>query len=378
MRRIKVLIFINSFRAGGSERQALEVIRRLDRTRYEPFVACFQKEGPLLSELPADIGVIHTFPLQSFFSWASFKQGMAFSKLIQQAGIQIIQCFDFYSNLFAVPWGRISGIPIILGARRDEASMRTPGQHRTELLVYKLANGVIANAENIKDQLVVRDKVISDKVWVIQNGLDLDRFDGRRQHSLDSRKEKGAGPSVAVVANLRPEKGHLVLLEACRHLADRFSTLKVFIVGNGPIKELIAQRISELKLTHCVEMTGELKNVPAFFEVADIAVLPSLKNEGFPNSVMEAMAASLPVVATDTGGTGELVIDGLTGYLVPAGDPEALQNRLGKLCADPELRNKMGEAGRQRIIERFTADRMVRRFESLYEVLLKTSCRIRA
>jgi L-malate glycosyltransferase len=378
MSRIKVLIFINSFRAGGSERQALEVIKRLDRLRFEPIIACFQKDGPLLSELPSDIGVIHTFPLQSFFGWLAFKQGIEFSKLIRQAGVQIIQCFDFYSNLFAIPWGRISGVPIILGARRDEASMRTPRQHYAELLIYKLANGVIANAESIKDQLVVRDKLISDNVWVIQNGLDLERFDERRQHSLDSRKEKGAGPSIAVVANLRPEKGHLVLLEACRHLTERFATLKVFIVGNGPMKELIAQRISELKLTHCVEMTGELKNIPAFFEVTDIAVLPSLKNEGFPNSVMEAMAASLPVVATATGGTGELVIDGLTGYLVPAGDSEALQDRLGKLCADPELRKKMGEAGRQTIIERFTVDRMTRRFESLYEILLKRNCSIEA
>jgi L-malate glycosyltransferase len=371
MVRIKVLVFINSFRVGGSERQALEVIKRLDRARFDPVVACFQKEGPLLSELPTDIGKIHTFPLESFFSWSAFKQGKEFSKLIRQGGIQIIQCFDFYSNLFAIPWGRISGVPIILGARRDEASMRTPRQHYAEVLVYKMANGVIANAETIKDQLVVRDKVISDKVWVIQNGLDLDRFDGHRQPSLDSRREKSAGPSIAVVANLRPEKGHFVLLEACRYLAERFSTLKVFIVGNGPMNESIAQRITELKLTHCVEMTGELKDVPAFLRIVDIAVLPSLKNEGFPNSVMEAMAASLPVVATDTGGTSELVSEGLTGYLVPPADPAALQDRLEKLCADPELRIKMGEAGRQRIIERFTADRMVRRFESLYETLLK-------
>jgi len=370
MSRIKVLIFINSFRAGGSERQALEVIKRLDRTRFEPLVACFQKEGPLLSELPSDIDKIHTFPLESFFSWSVFMQGKKFSKLIRQAGIQIIQCFDFYSNLFAIPWGRMSCVPIILGARRDEASMRTPSQHRAELFVYRLATGIIANAESIKDQLVVRDKIVSDKIWVIQNGLDLDRFDGRRR-SLDSRRQKSAGPSIAVVANLRPEKGHLILLHACRHLAERFSMLKVFIVGNGPMKEPIAHRISELKLTHCVEMTGELKNVPAFFKIVDIAVLPSLKNEGFPNSVMEAMAASLPVVATDTGGTSELVSEGLTGYLVPPANSATLEDRLEKLCADPELRIKMGEAGRQRIIERFTADRMVRRFESLYDILLK-------
>lgn len=366
-----MLVFINSFRAGGSERQALEVIKRLDRTKFEPFVACFQREGPLLSELPSDIDVIHTFHLRSFFSWSTFKQGKEFSRILRQAGIHIIQCFDFYSNLFAIPWGRVGRVPIILGARRDEASMRTPRQHYTELFVYKLATGVIANAESIKDQLVARDKLIPDKVWVIQNGLDLDRFDGRRQHALDLRREGNPGPSLAVVANLRPEKGHLVFLDACRHLADRFSTLKVFIVGNGPMKESIAKRIGELKLTNCVEMAGELKNIPEFFQGVDIAVLPSLKNEGFPNSVMEAMAASLPVVATDTGGTVELVIDGLTGYLVPAANPEALQDRLGKLCADSELRKKMGEAGRQRIIERFTADRMVRRFENLYEGLLR-------
>src|SRR6478672_4420565 len=176
MTRIKVLIFINSFRAGGSERQALEVLKRLNRTRFEPIVACFQREGPLLSELPSDIGDIHTFPLQSFFTWPAFSQGRKFSKLIRQAGIQIIHCFDFYSNLFAIPWGRISGVPIILGARRDEASMRTPGQHRAELLVYRLATAIVANAEVIKEQLVVRDQVASDKVWVVQNGLDLNRF----------------------------------------------------------------------------------------------------------------------------------------------------------------------------------------------------------
>lgn len=370
MSKIKVLVFINSFRAGGSERQALEVIKRLDRMRFEPFVACFQKEGPLLSELPTDIGVIHTFTLQSFFNWSALKEGMELSRFIRQTGIEVLQCFDFYSNVFAIPWSRISGVPIILGARRDEASMRTPGQHRTELLVYKLADGVIANAENIKDQLVGRDKLASNKVWVIQNGLDIDRFDALSEPSC-SRMKTIAGPSIAVVANLRPEKGHLVLLDAVRHLTRRFPTLKVLIVGNGPMKELISRRINELELTHYVEMTGELKDVPAFLKIVDIAVLPSLKNEGFPNSVMEAMAASLPVVATDTGGTSELISEGLTGFLVPPADSEALQDRLGKLCADVELRNKMGEAGRQKIIERFTADRMVKRFESLYEALLK-------
>jgi len=369
MIKIKLLVFTNSFRAGGSERQAVELVKRLDPSRFSPMVACFDKEGPLLSELPPNIH-IEAFPLNGFLHWSALSAAIRFALFIRRSEFELVQCFDFYSNLFAIPLSRLSSLRVI-GCRRDEASMRTRWQHRAELLAYKFATCVLANAEVIKEQLVSRDKLKPEKVCVIQNGLDLARFDTCRQSPIDMPVETLPGPVIAVVANLRPEKGHLVLLAAAHRLMKRLPSLKLLIVGNGPMKEIIGQRIKELNLESSAKMMGEVKNVPAFLKAIHIAVLPSLKNEGFPNSVMEAMAASVPVVATDTGGTSELVVDGLTGYLVPPGDPEALQDRLGKLCADPELRKKMGEAGRQRIIECFTADRMVRRFESLYEVLVK-------
>jgi glycosyltransferase involved in cell wall biosynthesis len=115
-------------------------------------------------------------------------------------------------------------------------------------------------------------------------------------------------------------------------------------------------------------MIGEVKDAATFLRTVDVVVLPSLTNEGLPNVVMEAMAASLPVVATDTGGTSELVIDGLTGFVVSPGNAAALADRIGKL-SDVEARRKMGEAGRQRITEYFTADRMARKFEDLYSRL---------
>ena len=119
-----------------------------------------------------------------------------------------------------------------------------------------------------------------------------------------------------------------------------------------------------------VEMRGAVRDIPGLFRSVDIAVLSSLLNEGFPNSVMEAMGASIPVVATDTGGTRELVMDGYTGFVVQPGDAEAMAERINKLCVDQERRRKMGEAGHSRIVEGFTVEKMAKRFETLYLSLL--------
>ena len=373
MNKIRVLVFANSFRIGGSERQAVELIKRVDPARFEIVVACFQKDGPLLKELPLTITQLHEFPLHSFFHPSTAGQAFRFIRLLKRAHIQVVQCFDFYSNLFAIPLARLCGVPVILASRRDEASMRTLAQQRAELCSYYLATGVVANAEAIKDQLVRRDRVSAEKVWVIHNGLDLDRFDRHGGPPSEGTVSRRQGLTVAVVANLRPEKGHLVFLDAAQRLMKSNPQARFLIVGDGVMRERIETRVREGGLTGQVQLTGAVKDIPAFLRSVDIAVLPSLKNEGFPNTVMEAMAASLPVVATDTGGTSELVIDGLTGFMVQPGDAAALVDRIGRLCSDPEMRRKMGEAGRRRIIDHFTTDRMARKFEALYSRLASAS-----
>jgi len=117
-------------------------------------------------------------------------------------------------------------------------------------------------------------------------------------------------------------------------------------------------------------MMGEIREVGPFLHAVDIVVLPSLANEGLPNALMEAMAASKPVVATDTGGTRELVIDGQTGYIVPPGTSIPLAERVAQLCADPHRRRRMGQRGRQRLSQTFTAEAMAHNFARLYSNLL--------
>ena len=368
MKKTRVLIFTNCFRIGGSERQAVELAKNLDRDRFEPMMACFRNVGPLLEDLNGYVKDVQSFPLTGFRNMTALREGMKFFKFLRRARIDVLQSFDFYSNLFAIPLARLAGVPVILGCRRDEGSMRTPAHRKAERWSYAMSSGVVANAQAIKDQLLLRDGVRSERVWVIPNGLDLDAFDRRLARAKP--EPKNGEITIAVVANLRPEKGHAVFLDVAQRLADTYPSARFLIIGDGSMRYSIESKIKALGLTEKVRMTGAVTDVPALLRTIDIAVLPSLTNEGFPNSVMEEMAASLPVVATDTGGTRELVLDEVTGYLVPAGDAAAMEARIGQLCRDPEKRKKMGAAGRWRIVEQFSVERMARRFESLYDQLV--------
>jgi glycosyltransferase involved in cell wall biosynthesis len=372
MAKRRILIFANSFRIGGSERQALELFRNMDRAKFDLRLASFSTEGPLATLLPCPMDDVQVYPLTGFYRKSYLDQARRFYRYLTAERIEVVQCFDFYSNLFAIPVARLARVPVILGCRRDEAVMRTVWQQRAERWSYHMATGVIANAEAIKNQLVSRDGLRPEKIWVIHNGLDLKRFDFPGGLFAGVPVENG-NVTVAVVANLRPEKGHLVFLEAVQRLINNIPHSQFLIVGDGPMRETIENKVKELGSAGSVKMTGGVTNIPLLLRSVDIVVLASLKNEGLPNAVMEAMAAAKPVIATDTGGTAELVVDGLTGYVVPAGDSDVLAERMGSLCQDSEARRKMGEAGRRRIVEQFTADHMARRFEDLYHELVNAS-----
>jgi hypothetical protein len=155
-KKIRVLIFVNSFRIGGSERQAVELFRRLDRSRFEPILACFQKDGPLSEELPDGLHGVESFPLSGFFNSNALRQATKLYHLCRARQIQVVQCFNYYSNVFAIPIARLARVPVILGCRREEAVMRTATHQLAERWSYRLATGVIANAEAINEQVVVR------------------------------------------------------------------------------------------------------------------------------------------------------------------------------------------------------------------------------
>jgi glycosyltransferase involved in cell wall biosynthesis len=176
------------------------------------------------------------------------------------------------------------------------------------------------------------------------------------------------------VASLRSKKGQAHLIEAFVRVRRRVPQAGLLFVGEGPLRGALEARAAAPELDGAVFFAGHRADVPAILSRCDLFTLSSLE-EGMPNALLEAMAAGLPAVVTDVGGNAEVVEDGMTGYLVPAADPEALAGRLTELLLDPDLRRRQGEAARGRFESRFTVGRMISAYHALYDEILKPAAR---
>ena len=368
----KILIFTNSFRIGGSEGQALQLIQHLDRSRFDVHIACFDREGPLLERLPPDIEEVASFPLTGFANCNAVRQAAAFIAFLRKAKIQIVQTFDLYTNVFGLPLARLAGVPVTVGSRRDHGVRRTAWQARAEQWSFRLAMQVVANADAIKSRLVQEQVLGADRISVIRNGLDLSHFPISPRSRQSSAKDESRSVIFAVVANMRAEKGHLLFLRAAQQVASACPEARFVLIGDGAMRQKIQESIELLGLREKVKLVGAITNVPDALQEIDVVVSPS-DTEGLPNAVLEGMAASKAVVATDAGGTRELVLEGVTGYLVPTGNAELLASRMIVLCRAPTTRENMGAMARQQVEQWHASEHVAGRFELLYDKLANIS-----
>jgi sugar transferase (PEP-CTERM/EpsH1 system associated) len=207
---------------------------------------------------------------------------------------------------------------------------------------------------------------------VIYNGIPITRFVSSA--SQDSTKEE-KDVVLLHVGRFAPQKSHPLLVEAFALAVKEYPAMKLWLVGDGPLKLAVKKNIVEMGLERKVLFLGIRDDVPRLLAAADLFVLSS-DYEGVPLSVLEAMAAGKPVVATAVGGVPELVEDGVTGVLVPPRNPEALAKGILRLAKDADLRRRMGKAARERALERFDISRTAREYEALYLKLLEKCGRI--
>jgi glycosyltransferase involved in cell wall biosynthesis len=205
------------------------------------------------------------------------------------------------------------------------------------------------------------------KLRVVRNGVDPGRFEQPVAHVFRSELAGNTGrPIVLTVARLAPQKGLEFLLRAAAMLPEA----TFVIAGDGPARSILAAQAESAGLADRVRFLGSRRDVPDLLAACDVFVLPSLI-EGLPLSVLEAMAAARPVVATRVPGTDETVVDGETGMLVPPRDPEALAHAIRSVLSDPERASRFGSAGRARVLGDFSTRRMVSAVEQQYEELLE-------
>jgi glycosyltransferase involved in cell wall biosynthesis len=381
--RTRLLMFVNGFAPGGTERHVVNIGRALDRSKFDTHLACFKRWGHFLAEVENSRLPIWEYAINSLHNARTVRQQIRFARDLKRHRIQIVHTFNFYPNVFALPPAWLAGSPRVIASIRDTGVYQTPMQKRVQRMVCRLADCIVVNADAVRRWLL--DEGYAKKpIVVIHNGVDIARFQKPRPDRSRLREElriPPEAPIVAVVSRLHELKGLDYFLEAAAMLAPRHPNVRFLIVGDrftvrdGAIVQEDTYRASleeiarRLGLGEQAVFTGFRLDVPDVLAEVAVSVLPSL-SEGLSNSLLESMAAGAPTVATLVGGSGEAVIDGESGLLVPPRDAGALAASIESLLLDPERARRIGEQGRRRIAERFSLEAMTRETERLYDMVL--------
>jgi glycosyltransferase involved in cell wall biosynthesis len=232
-------------------------------------------------------------------------------------------------------------------------------------MVLKKFNALAAVSDEVAHRLLAFG-VPAEKIKTIANGIDVKAFE--RAQPLPLLRTDGS-TVVGMVARLDMQKGFEYLLQAARELCKTFTDLKIVIAGEGPDRNAIEDLIQQYGLQSNVILAGQQSNMPGVYAAMDVFVLPSL-NEGLPMTVLEAMAASKPVIATRVGAIPSVIKDGENGLLVAPKDSEGLRNAVASLLADPERRRRMGDQAHAWVSGNYTSEAMAVRYREMYEEVL--------
>lgn len=352
----RLVFLLEDLHFGGTQRQALELARRLDRHRFQAELWVL-RAGDDLAPLAREWDVPVVWLARS--RKVGLQSLCALWRRLRHKPPDLLMLFTVVPNIWGRLWGRLAGVPLIVGNCRGGAAPRR--QH--ERWLWPLAHHLLCNSQAVRDYLISACRLPAARVTVIPNGVDPDFF---------RPPPKGASPGPPVllsVGRLVPDKDHDTLLKAFGLVAARHPQAELWLVGDGPRRPALQKQVLDLALNGRVRFLPGAADARAFYQRAHLLVLSSV-TEALPNVVLEAMAVGLPVVATRVGAVPEAVVEGSTGLLVAPRDAVGLAEALHLLLTDPERREIMGRQGRERVLQHYSLATMVKRHEEVWTRLL--------
>ena len=362
---IKIMHVLDSMSVGGLENGVVGLINRMNRERFSHAICCIRRSGPSADRL--DERSVPIFEMGKS-DGKDFLLPWRLARLFRRVGVDIVHTRN---------WGAVDGI---LGARLASVPAIIHGEHGRDMIdpkgrllrrnLFRRATAgwvtsFITVSEELRRWLTGVVGISPEKVQSIINGVDTERF---HPDGLRARGKHGFGPHqvvIGTVGRLDPVKDQQLLLRTFAELKARHRQLLLLVAGDGPCREGLERLARDLGLGEECRFLGLRTDVPEVYRLLDVFVLPSIA-EGISNTILEAMASGLPVVASAVGGNGELVVSGETGTLVPAQDAETLTRAIERYIESPSLRAEHGAAGRRRAVEVFDLPRMVSQYEAAY------------
>ena len=296
---------------------------------------------------------------------------LAVKRCISKHRIALIHTHGYKSDLYGIAAARAARVPVVATCHNwTEANLPLRLYSIIDRVILHKARHIAAVSEQVREQLV-QFAIPRARITVIPNGIATEPFKDARP-ALRDEFNLGARTVIGAVGRLSPEKGHKFLLQAAQQLKAKFAEIAVLFVGTGPEQGLLESLTRELGLTDRVFFAGYRDTMPDVYASIDILAMPSLK-EGFPLVLLEAMAAALPVVATNVGDVRKIVVPGESGLLVEPRNPEALCDALGRLIADGGLRRRLAVSAHRHVAEHFSAASMAQKYLDVYAGALRGS-----
>jgi len=350
---------------GGTEGQCARVALALAERGWRQRVAVFRREGLFLERVEQACGPVHHLDIHSLRRLSTWRHVAGLVRWLRAERIDLVHAWDADAVIFAGWAARCAGVPLIT-SRRDLSEIYPAWKLWAMRKADRRARAVVVNAEAIRRRVV--DLGMSpSRVVCMPNVVDVAEFDRLAARPFPQPDRLPPGRLVVYVARLDPEKDVATFLRAAHQVTARVPDARFVVAGEGRERPSLEQLHRDLRLGDRLVLLGEVADVPALLARASVGVLCPSANEGLSNSILEYMCARLPVVATDCGGNAELVRQGVTGHVVPAGDAAALADRLARLLEDPETAQAQGRAGRAMVEQRHGISVVTDAFATLYQ-----------
>lgn len=347
-------------------------IRRQHDDDLYKIVFCLLDEGQSIPRVDAEFdGSVSTLAAGSRLSYPMAVLRLA--ALLRKGAIGLLHAHFFYPTCVGLLAAKLTHVPFVFTRHHSDHNIRLEKRWhiRVDALCAKIADHVIAVSDATRRMMVEIEGVPSSQITVVHNGMNpLCAPAADRVAQVRQELALPPGRTCLMIARLHEEKGHVFLFDAVRRIEKAVGRVNLLLAGAGPHRAFLEEQVRARRLEGGVWFLGRRADIPELICMADVVVLPSLA-ESFGFAIVEAMSLGKPVVGSDSGGLPEIIADGESGFIVPMRAASALADAVIRILRDDSLAAAMGAAGRKRAL-RFSVERMINGYESVYEKVWRT------
>jgi glycosyltransferase involved in cell wall biosynthesis len=364
------VVFLTDDLGGGTGNHLLSMMKHWDKNRWQAEII---SRASLTARVSPDVPVRY-LPQNGSFSMYPLAQIRDYARIRKEIGESppsVVHTYFFWSILFGRVLKWEGKIRTLIENREDQGFGWGKHEYNWLRMTRGLPDRIICVSDAVKRTVIERERVDEGRIVVIRNGVET--LPDAREETTEIRKELGLGEDhlvVGMVANFnRSVKGVSRFLDAVPEIVRAVPSARFLLLGRGKDEKILRDKARDMGIEPYILFAGYRKDIHRCYAIMDVSALTSF-SEGLSITILESMRCGIPVVATRVGGNPEVVVDGVTGYLVPSGDVSAFASQTAKLLLDRDLRKRMGEEARRRVERHFLLPDVASRYLEIYEGLL--------